>query len=125
VMDKKLIEKYLKEYPDYEKEIERCETEQKDLESKYLKYSSASYNNSNYAKNMLATVEETLNDIAQELKKLYAVEMTIRRMNRIQRKIAKLRFCEGKSWDDIAKELKFSKGYVQRVYKNAFSEVVH
>ena len=130
MMDKKLIEKYLKIYPQITDEIDRLDSEiKRAIDRKHI-CQEASIPEAQ-KKPMLESIEETFEicsmDYREAILAKCRIDREMRWLSEKQKKIIELRFWkepELVEWSEVAKALNFHRSYVERIYRKVLREMI-
>jgi DNA-directed RNA polymerase specialized sigma subunit len=130
-MDKLIIERYLKIYPNIDEELLRIESEIKFLDERKALYLSEKIPGW-YRDSMMGTVNASyeqwqydLNELKEAVQKICKA---LPKMNCIQKRVIELRFWNGKEtptkWCDVAQKLSFHEKSIERIYKKIIHTVL-
>jgi hypothetical protein len=118
-MDKKTIERYLRIYPDIDKEIDRLETELNDIQEKIKKYKNSS---NTFSVSALNTFQSAYDSCSEELCNAITARVAIRKayyaLKPTQKGIIAYRFWQNRRirWVDVAQEFQYSRKHVEKIY---------
>lgn len=74
--------------------------------------------------NLLATQKKELEDVIWECKGLCrSVQDTVESLDGIEKEVLRLRYIEGKIWNEIANQAGYSVGNIHRIHKKALERI--
>ena len=125
MMDKKLIEKYLKLYPRIDEEIKNLEDDVDFFKTEIAEYESRSIFSRNDTEN-LESAKEGLQEAADLCFEHMKAKLAIRRaLSIFNRQLIELHFWKSETakWDEVAKEMGISKRTAAKMYKEFIEKV--
>jgi len=123
MMDKKLIEKYLKLYPQNDMEIKRVENDLEFYEKKKTEYKSNNQhgNRDEIIKKISDGLKQKHDQILELMNIKEYISLALMRTDSKCRKIIELRLWEMQSWDEISIAMGVSRRQTERIYQQFFS----
>ena len=123
MMDKKLIEKYLKLYPQIDMEIKRVENDLEFYEKKKTEYKSNNQhgNRDEIIKKISDGLKQKHDQILELMNIKEYISLALMRTDSKCRKIIELRLWEMQSWDEISIAMGVSRRQTERIYQQFFS----
>jgi DNA-directed RNA polymerase specialized sigma subunit len=130
-MEKSIIEKYLKIYPNIDEELIRIESEIKFLDERkmlYLSDKTPQWYRDSMMETVNASYEQWQYDLNELKEAVQKICKALPKMNCIQKKVIELRFWNGKEaptkWCEVAQKLTFHEKSIERIYKKIINTVL-
>jgi len=121
MMDKKLIEKYLKLYPEIDKYINLFSDDLKYYQFKKTEYEMSHQNCDDIIEKIESGLKRRHEDILGLLEIKDYVAMTLVRASRDCKKIVDMKLWQGKQWSEIASKVGISTRQAKRIYDQFFN----
>ncbi len=131
-MDRKVIERYLKMYPELDKELERLQGDLDYYAAEKEKYQGMELPEEQ-KKSMLQTIEAACascaKDIQEVMKARFSIERAFRDISPLQKEIIQQRFWSSKdrpdTWETIGDKLRFHPVYLKRLFKDVMDRILN
>jgi hypothetical protein len=130
-MDRKVMERYLKMYPELDKELERLHGDLNYYVDEKAKYQGMKLPEEQ-KENMLQTIEgacaSCTKEIQEVMKARFAIERTFRDISPLQKEIIQQRFWSSKgrldTWEMLGDKLCFHPVYLKRLFKDVMDRIL-
>lgn len=130
-MDRKAMERYLKMYPELDKELERLQGDLDYYAAETKKYQSMEIPGEQ-KKSMLQTIEAACasctKEIQEVMKAKFSIERAFRDISPLQKEIIQQRFWSSKgmpdTWETIGDKLCFHPGHLKRLFKDVMDRII-
>lgn len=131
-MERKVLEEYLRIYPEINEEIHRLEMNIRDLKKKKRYYESIDTDERKYIDSIIDSINEALRLSSEALEKNLAakkmLDKSIPKMDIKRKKIIELRFWRKQyrpmKWSEVAAELNYSVKHVEKIYRKVLNDML-
>lgn len=130
-MERKVMERYLRMYPELDKELERLQADLEFYAAEKTKYQDMTLPEEQ-KKSMLQTIDAACDSCTKDIREVmiarFAIERTFRDISPLQKEIIQQRFWSSKgrpdTWEAISDKLRFHPVYLKRLFKDVMDRLL-